>query len=177
MRTTVVYETHSWSNDNDVGNASGWSHGALSPRGRDLAAELGSRRRADDLDVVLVSDLRRAVETAEIAFAGSAVPVLHDWRLRECDFGELNGQPAARVHAAVTSAHDRYPGGESWADAVRRVGGVLDDIGTRWPGRRVLVIGHMSAYWALEHHVHHLPLESIGRDFQWQEGWEFELPA
>jgi hypothetical protein len=35
----------------------------------------------------------------------------------------------------------------------------------------------MSAYWALEHHVHHLPLESIGRDFQWQEGWEFELPA
>ena len=124
----------------------------------------------------LVSDLRRAVETAEIAFTGTEVPVLHDWRLRECDYGDLNGSPAATVHASVTGVDDRYPNGESWADAVARVGSVLDDIGARWRGRRVLIIGHMSAYWALEHRLHGLPLEEIGRRFDWQEGWEYELP-
>jgi 2,3-bisphosphoglycerate-dependent phosphoglycerate mutase len=165
------------SEDNERGRATGWNHGALSPRGRDLAAELGRRRRADGLDVVLTSDLRRATETAEIAFAGSPIPVLHDWRLRECNYGDLNGHPADLVRAAVPTALDRYPGGESWADAIERVHGVLDDIQRHWRGRRVLIIGHMSAYWALEHHLNHLPLESIGLDFDWREGWEYQLPT
>ncbi|WP_432990951.1 histidine phosphatase family protein [Dactylosporangium sp. CA-233914] len=47
--------------------ASGWLPGQLSSRGRGLAAELG-RRRKGAVDVVLTSDLRRAVETAELAF-------------------------------------------------------------------------------------------------------------
>ncbi len=175
--TPIVFETHSSSEDNERGVASGWNHGALSPRGRLLAEELGVRRRADGIDVVLVSDLRRAAETAAIAFEGTTVPVLRDWRLRECDYGELNGRPAGEVHARVAGVHDRYPGGESWAEAVARVGGVLDDVGRRWTGRRVLLIGHMSVYWTLEHRLHGLPLEAIGGRFDWQEGWEYELPA
>lgn len=169
--TTIVFETHSWSEDNDRGMATGWLHGRLSPRGRGLAEELGDRRRNDGLAAVLVSDLRRATETAETAFATTNVPVLHDWRLRECDYGEMNGRLAAEVHAAVRHVHDRYPGGESWADAIERVGGVVTDIRKRWVGQRVLVIGHMSAYWALEHYVHGMPLSDVGRHFDWQEGW------
>ena len=175
--TRVVFETHSWSEDNEQGRASGWHDCDLSPRGRDLAAELGARRRADAFEVVLVSDLRRARETAEIAFAGSDLPLLHDWRLRECDYGELNGRPAATVHDAVGGPHDRYPGGESWAEAVARVGAVLDDVSRRWPGARVLIVGHMSSYWALEHRCHGLPLASIGQPFDWQLGWEYDLTA
>jgi 2,3-bisphosphoglycerate-dependent phosphoglycerate mutase len=38
---------------------------------------------------VFSSDLARAVDTVDIAFAGYVVPVLLDWRLRECDYGEL----------------------------------------------------------------------------------------
>jgi 2,3-bisphosphoglycerate-dependent phosphoglycerate mutase len=175
--TRVVFETHSWSEDNELGRASGWNHGALSAEGRRLAEELGGRRRSDGIDVVLVSDLRRALETAEIAFAGTGVAVLHDWRLRECDYGDLNGMPVATVHAAVGDARDRYPGGESRAEAVDRVGAVLDDISVRWSGERVLIIGHMSSYWALEHRCHGLPLESIGGRFDWQHGWEYDLLA
>lgn len=45
--------------------------------------------------MVFCSDLRRAVETVEIAFPFPfrEVPVHRDTRLRECDFGELNGMP------------------------------------------------------------------------------------
>jgi alpha-ribazole phosphatase/probable phosphoglycerate mutase len=41
MVTEIVFETHSWSTDNDRGVATGWLPGRLSERGRALAAELG----------------------------------------------------------------------------------------------------------------------------------------
>ncbi len=173
--TEIVFETHSWSEDNDRGMATGWFQGRLSDKGRDLARELGARRREDGIDAVLVSDLRRAVETAEIAFAGTNLAILHDWRLRECDYGTLNGQPTGVVRAAVAGVHDPYAGGESWAQAVARVGGVLEDVRTRWAGGRVLIIGHMSCYWALEHFANGWPIEDIGSAFEWREGWEYQL--
>jgi broad specificity phosphatase PhoE len=173
--TRVVFETHSLSDDNEAGRASGWNPSALSAHGRELAAELGDRRRDDGLDAVLVSDLRRAAETAEIAFAGSTVPVLHDWRLRECDYGERNGEPAIEVHGAVASPDDRYPGGESWREAVARVDGALDDVVGRWPGGRVLLIGHMAVYWALEHRCRGRSLDDIGGPFDWQLGWVYDV--
>src|SRR4051794_35677229 len=97
MAVEIVYETHSLSTDNDAGVATGWLSGRLSAKGRQLAEELGERRRADGISAVFVSDLRRAVETAEIAFAGSGIPVHQDSRLRECNYGDLNGMPVAHL--------------------------------------------------------------------------------
>jgi len=99
------------------------------------------------------------------------------WRLRECDYGDLTGLPAPVVHRAVAGVHDAYPGGESWAAAIRRVGGALNDIHRRWSGRRVLVIGHMSAYWALRHFLDGMSLDEVGKGFEWQEGWELRMCA
>lgn len=177
MTTEIVFETHSWSEDNDLGNATGWLPGRLSPRGRSLAAEVGERRRHDGIAAVFTSDLRRAVETAEIAFAGSAIPVLHDWRLRECDYGDRNGIRASELHEHRDRYLDEpYPGGESWRQAVRRVGRFLEDLPLRWEGRRVLVIGHVATRWALDHLVNQVPLETLmAEDFGWREGWEYRI--
>jgi 2,3-bisphosphoglycerate-dependent phosphoglycerate mutase len=177
MAVEIVFETHSWGTDNDRGIATGWLPGALSDRGRALAAELGHRRRDDGIAAVFTSDLRRAAETAEIAFGGSDIPILHDWRLRECDYGALNGSPAAGMHDRRAEHLDRpYPGGESWRDAVRRVGGLLDDLPARWAGRRVVVIGHVATRWAFDHLLDGVPLEElVVADFAWREGWEYRL--
>ena len=68
------------------------------------------------------SDLRHAVETAEIAFGDTGMPIRYDWRLRECDFGERNGSPAAEVRRDRLDFCDRpYPGGESHRQAIARV--------------------------------------------------------
>lgn len=41
MSVSIVFETHSWSEDNESGKATGWNHGRLSAKGKVLAAELG----------------------------------------------------------------------------------------------------------------------------------------
>lgn len=174
----IVFETHSWSEDNDRGIATGWDHGRLSERGRELAGELGERRRDDGIAAVFCSDLRRAIETAEIAFDGSGLPILLDWRLRECDYGDLNSTPASELHRGRRRYLDTpYPGGESWRQAVTRVCRFLDDLPSRWTGKRVLIIGHVATRWAFDHRLNGVPLEElIAADFGWREGWEYRLP-
>jgi 2,3-bisphosphoglycerate-dependent phosphoglycerate mutase len=177
MGTQIVFETHSLSEDNDCGVASGWRHSQLSECGRILAQELGKRRRNDGILAVFTSDLKRAVETAEIAFADSRIPILHDWRLRECDYGDLNGMSADELHLNRHRYLDEpHPGGESWRYAMSRAGRFLDDLRPRWEGSRILVIGHVATRWAFDHVLNGVSLEDLmAADFGWREGWEYHL--
>lgn len=177
MTVSVVFETHSWSEDNDRGIATGWNHGKLSPEGRRLAGELGDRRRNDGIDIVFTSDLHRAVETVDIAFAGTDVPVLHDWRLRECDYGTGNGMPAVELHRnKARYAITPYPEGESWTAALERVGWFLNDLTRYAQGQRILVVGHVATYWGIVRFVDRTPVNDlIASGFDWRLGWEFEL--
>lgn len=179
MTVTIVFETHQTTEDNEAGIATGWLPGRLSALGRRQAGELGERRRDDGLAAVFSSDLHRAVETVEIAFAGAGVPTMLDWRLRECDYGELNGSPRDMVHADRTSRLTTpYPAGESWAQAVDRVGRFLGDLVPRWNGARVLVVGHVATRLGLDHHLLGVPLaEALAAEFVWQPGWEYVLTA
>jgi alpha-ribazole phosphatase/probable phosphoglycerate mutase len=178
MAIRIVFETHSITEDNERGIATGWHPGRLSEKGRFLAKELGERRRNDGIRVVFTSDLRRAVETAEIAFGDTAIPILHDWRLRECDYGERNGAARNELeHTRREHLDHPYPAGESWRQATQRVEHFLDDLGVRWKSNRILVIGHIATRWALEHYLNGVPLEELAAaPFAWQAGWEYSLP-
>jgi len=173
----LVFETHSTTVDNERGHATGWLPGQLSERGRAQARQLGLRRVSDGITAVFSSDLARAAQTASIAFGGPAIPVLHDWRLRECDYGQRNGMPVTELRAGRRGHLDRpYPGGESWRQAVARAGRFLGDLPLRWDGRRVLVIGHVATRWGLDHFIGGVRLEDlVEQDFAWQEGWEYRV--
>lgn len=175
----LVFETHAITIDNEIGVATGWLPGQLSDRGRETAAELGRRRRDDGIAVVYVSDLRRAAETVEIAFAGSAIPVISDERLRECNYGHLNGMPTERLEAERAS-HVRkpWPGGESYEDVVDRMGALLRDVAAQWDGSRVLFVSHSANKWALDHLLLGMPLAPlVATGLKWQEGWEYVVPS
>ena len=173
----LVFETHSVSTDNERGIATGWLDGALSARGRELAQELGRRRRANGLVAVFTSDLGRAVETAEIALGGSGLPVYRDARLRECNYGELNGLPADLVKSEQAGRlEEPFVDGESYADVVERVRSFLYDLAHAWDEARVLVIGHSATRFALDHLLRGVPLgDVVGAPFEWQEGWEYTV--
>ena len=175
MSVEVVYETHSTTEDNEAGIATGWLPGKLSATGREQARELGARRRDDELAVVFVPDLQRAVETAEIAFAGSGLPVVRDARLRECNYGELNGT-AEPMHDRAAHVDVPYPEGESWRQAVERVAGFLDELRRERDGERVLLIGNIATRLALAVVAGGQVLEAaIAGPFTWQPGWEYRV--
>jgi broad specificity phosphatase PhoE len=178
-RVEIVYETHATSVDNERGVATGWRDGELSEAGRVQARELGERRREDGIALVYSSDLGRAVETAEIAFRGSGIPVRLDRRLRECDYGELTGMPSARLREEVPLRVEApYPGGESYGDVVERMRSFLDDLLREHDGERVLLVADAAPRWALQHLLEGVPLaDAVTAPFAWQPGWEYVLRA
>lgn len=175
MTVRILYETHSISTDNERGIATGWLPGELSASGRELAAALGERRAGPEVSAVYVSDLTRAVQTAEIAFGTSTIPVILDPRLRECNYGDLNGAPVE----AIQSERARritlpFPGGESYEQVVKRTRDFLDDLCRERDGQTVVLISHSANRWAIEHLVNGIPLRQlVDADFDWRPGWEF----
>ena len=170
----LVYETHSISVDNERGIATGWLPGELSNEGRRRAQELGRRRRDDGIACVFTSDLRRAVETAEIAFASTAIEIRQDARLRECNYGELNGARVLELEPRRRFVDEPFPGGESYRDCVEKMREFLDEVAREFEGRRVLLIAHSAQRYALRHLLEGLALEKVvDAPFEWQEGWEY----
>jgi len=172
----IIFETHSLSEDNERGIASGWLDTGLSERGRELARALGERRRRDGICIAFTSDLARATETASIALSDSGVPIQSDTRLRECDYGSLTGRPVDDLAPRLRFIETPFPGGQSYRDVVGHVSSFLNDL-RPYQGQRVLVIGHSATRWALDHLLAGVPLEAlVDAPFRWREGWTYRLP-
>lgn len=173
----LIFESHSTSCDNEKGVASGILDCPLSRLGKDQAEELGKRHRESGAEVVYCSDLCRSFGTAEIAFQGRAVPIVKDRRLREWDYGEYNGQPAAIVERLKPNyIKTPFPGGESLQEAVDRIGNFFEEIAGRFSCKTHLFIGHRAGYYACEHYFNQAPLEEIvKRAWKWQPGWRYAL--
>jgi broad specificity phosphatase PhoE len=174
----LVYETHAITTDNEAGIATGWLPGELSEAGRSSARELGRRRSDDGIAAIYVSDLARALETAQIAFADSPVPVTVDPRLRECNYGRRNGMPRAELDVErVRHVDEPWLDGESYRDVVARTRAFLVDIARDHDGERVLVVAHSANKWALDHLLHGADLAAaVAGGMTWQPGWEYVVP-
>ena len=143
-----------------------------SPTGRRPAAALRQRRRGW-ADAVYTSDRSQAIETAPIALpaAGAPLPMVHDPRLRECNYGDLNGSPAATLFR-LAHIQTPFPNGESDRQAVARVADCLAEIRRDWPGGRILVIGHAATRWAVARLMTGADLaELIAAPLDWRPGW------
>jgi hypothetical protein len=82
--------------------------GQLSERGRAQAQQLGRWRLGDGITAVFSSDLARATQTASVAFAGSAIPLLYDCTCRAVGlYGVFGG--GGGVGAAGRGAPDQDP--------------------------------------------------------------------
>jgi broad specificity phosphatase PhoE len=179
MVLRLVYETHATTVDNENGIATGWLPGELSAAGRDNALALGRRRRDDGLDLVLSSDLARAMQTVQIAFAGTDIVVGTDPRLREVDYGDLTGAPVDVMdRARVAHIDTPFPGGQSYREVTAGVRTLLHELLRDHDGQRVLLVGHAATRFALDFLLTGRPLEvAITTPFDWREGWTYSVTA
>ena len=175
--TRIIFETHSTSFDNENGTASGWIDTRLSPKGTDQAKEMGARYASSNFDAIFCSDLKRAYQTATIAFDFDPKHIFSDWRLRECDYGLSSQMPKSDIEAnRANYIVNPYDHGESYTQVMERMGSFINDLKVLFAGKTVLVIGHRATFYGFEHFIKNKPLEQcFNEPWQWQPGWSYDL--
>jgi glucosyl-3-phosphoglycerate phosphatase len=131
----------------------------LTDRGREQAALARPRLLGLTFQSVLVSDLRRASETAQILVGDRGLTVCTTSGLRERRGGDWEGRPLAVLVAAghltrIRGWDVRPPGGESLSDVARRALRVLAEHDA---GQDLLVVTHGALMRALLHAWEHGP--------------------
>ncbi len=123
--------------------------------------------------VLWVSPYVRAQQTAQIALktAGLDLPVIVDERLREREFGVLDGLTRRGITAQFPDESDRRtrlgkfyhrpPGGESWSDVLLRLRAAVDDIRRDCEGERVLLVAHQVVVLLVRYIVERMTEEEI----------------
>ena len=129
----------------------GHSDVPLSPTGRVQAAALAETLRSRSIDAVYSSDLRRAIETAEIVLSGRGLAIQQTPAWRELSFGQWEGLTYDEVrHAYPTELqawladrlHAAPPGGESLAQLNSRLEAILGQLVQDHIDQTVLVVAH-----------------------------------
>ena len=123
----------------------------LTDRGRDQATRAAAALARSGLEAVYSSPLRRARETAELVARPRGLEVQLVAALGEVDMGALSDtvEEAGRTEReAIFSAwlagnrSRSFPGGEAFADVVRRVEGALRAVARAAAGMHVGVVTH-----------------------------------
>ncbi|MFA7287116.1 MAG: histidine phosphatase family protein [Patescibacteria group bacterium] len=176
--TTITYFVHGTTTDNEQGLATGWLPGQLSAIGREQAKKLGEQTAHLKFDVVFCSDLQRAIDSAELGFGGK-YQIIHDARLRECNYGDMNSQSAVafkdRMEDYVTMP---FPNGESYEDVEKRLRSFVHNVAQQYSGQHVAIVAHQGPQLALDVILKGKTWQqAIAEDWRkahaWQPGWQY----
>lgn len=186
--TAVTAVRHGETDYNKQGLANGGNVDTLlNETGRAQARALAKKLKKKKFDLLLSSDLKRAVETATILSEELKVRHVAQWEeLRERNTGEWTGKPVRDSQAHLLSGETVSPAfnpatpakGESLGDFLLRIEKALARIRTEYPGKRVLVAAHGGVLIALRALTENLSYAEIAPyDPSNAETIDFTLPA
>jgi alpha-ribazole phosphatase/probable phosphoglycerate mutase len=176
----ITYFVHGTTIDNEQGKATGWLGGELSQLGLKQARDLGPMVASQQFDAVFCSDLKRAVDSAKLGFADK-YEIIEDKRLRECNYGDFNGQPEEfKEHKMQSFVSQPFPGGESYQDVEKRMADFLEFLKNNYDGQHIAIVAHQAPQLALEVLLKGKTWQqAIAQDWRnvkaWQSGWEYEV--
>jgi broad specificity phosphatase PhoE len=126
----------------------GWKDWPLNEHGINQAYELGNRLKKEKFDVIITSDLDRAVETAQAISEMTGVPIEGKTEgLRPWNVGRLTGKESKTVIPQMmdyvnNKPDEKIPDGESFNDFKGRYLGTLEKIIKKFPNKVVLIVAH-----------------------------------
>ena len=171
----VTYFVHGTTSDNAEGKCSGWKQASLTDIGKERAIKLGKLRKDIQFDVIFTSDLIRAIESANLAFPN--VKHIQDTRIRECNYGDFDGEDKSLV---VYEEHidNPFPNGESLKDVEKRVENFIKFLKDNYQGKTIGIVAHRAPQLAFEVLTKNISWEeAIKNDWRktksWKPGWEY----
>ena len=135
--TTIFLVRHGETVDNARQIMQGQTPGELNEQGREQARQVAERLATEEIDAVVASDLRRAIQTAEYIAEPHHLPVVTTPLLRERDWGSFTGRFIPDLR------------GEVWPDDIeteeammQRAHDFLKKMTATYEGKRVVAVGH-----------------------------------
>jgi broad specificity phosphatase PhoE len=151
----LILLRHGQTDYNVDGRMQGHIDSYLTDAGHEQAAEAAPVLASLAPDRLVSSDLRRAVDTAEVVGAACGLPVKFDPRLRETHLGLWQGQTVAEIERDYPGAIATWrsdpgwapPEGESRIDVVARSRPVVDELDAEFAdsdgvSETVLLVAH-----------------------------------
>lgn len=177
IKTEIIYFVHGTTYDNAAKKCSGWNQVELTELGRDQAKNLGVVNSNINFDIIFTSDLIRAIDSANIAFP--KVPKIQDTRLRECNYGILDG---ADKNLIKYEEHiiEPFPNGESLIEVENRIKDFINYLKENYSGKTIGIVAHRAPQLAFEVITKNITWEeAISNDWRktgaWQPGWKYEI--
>ncbi len=154
--TTLLLVRHGQSVDNVNQIMQGQTQGRLSDEGIRQAQELAMRLQHEPIDAFVSSDLHRAIETCTILARPHGKSVETTALLRERDWGSFTGRYIPSLK------------GEPWADDIESLDDLMDRaarflqfVKDRYPGQRVVAVGHGIINKAVQAVYYHRQMRQI----------------
>lgn len=130
----------------------------LSEEGIIMARNLSKDLKGLEIDAVFSSDLKRAIDTADIVLAGHSPKVKQVRGLREIHLGEWEGKSFDEVRCQWNDIYEKRgtsfdsvapPGGENFKDLQRRTVPAFKNILDSNPSGSIMVFAHGGVIWTL----------------------------
>ena len=177
MKTKLIYFVHGTTYDNASKKCSGWKQVELNELGKEQAKNLGKVNSHIKFDVIFTSDLIRAIDSANIAFPN--VKKIVDSRLRECNYGNLDGKDK---HLIVYEEHinEPFPNGESLKNVEERISSFVEEIKEKYKWKTIGIVAHRAPQLAFEVITKNISWEEANKNDwrktgNWQPGWEYNI--
>lgn len=136
MAVTLLLARHGQTKENVARILQGQMPGNLTEEGISQGRALGEMLKGEKIDVLVTSDLKRAVDTAKLANEVLHLPIVEEPLLRERDFGIHTGAPYLSISG------DLDPSAETVEEMFSRAAVLLHKIADTYDGKTILAISH-----------------------------------
>ena len=176
MSIEIIYFVHGTTFDNANSKCSGWKQVNLNEQGKEQAKKLGEITNYK-FDALFTSDLVRAVDSANLAWPN--LKKIQDKRLRECNYGDFDGEDKSLV-IYEERINKPFPNGESLIDVQNRIENFIEFLKQNYDNKTIGIVAHRAPQLALEVLTKNLTWEeAIKNDWrktkQWQPGWKYVI--
>ncbi len=176
MSVKITYFVHGTTLDNIEHKSTGWLPGELSQKGIDQSIALKEQVDINQFDIIFCSDLQRAIDSAKYTFEG-VKEIIQDNRLRECNYGELNGKDSSLVQYEKHIT-EKFPNGECMLDIEKRIKSFCEYLLENYNEKHVAIVAHKAPQLAFQVITEEKTWkEAIDQDWRktkaWQPGWKY----
>ena len=141
----ILLTRHGQTEWNVLKKVQGKANIALNETGENQALITAQNLIDEEIDLIISSPLKRALQTAEIINKTKNIPLIIDERISERDFGEFEGKETSSFNFEEFWSYKinkKYEKAENIKDFFDRIYNFLDEIKETYKNKRILIVTH-----------------------------------